>query len=86
MAFSDQTVLDAWNRAKVSCECTRQICRHLIPCNRILLWSARGDEGPGGWEANHRTSQAVVENDTLSNCEILCQSCHKNTRTYGRRL
>jgi len=22
--------------------------------------------------------------DSLSNCEILCQKCHKNTQSYGR--
>ena len=50
-----------------------------------MNWYARGkDYDPGGWEAHHKTAAASGGSDTLSNCEILCIPCHKNTRTYGR--
>jgi 5-methylcytosine-specific restriction endonuclease McrA len=34
-----------------------------------------------GWEAHHITAEDAGGKDILSNCEILCQQCHKMTRT-----
>jgi 5-methylcytosine-specific restriction endonuclease McrA len=49
------------------------------------VWNQRGnDNAAGGWEAHHKVAVATVGSDSLSNCEILCIKCHKNTRTYGR--
>lgn len=70
MAFSEETVRQAWSRAKGKCE----------RCDRSLLSSSRGKESEYGWEAHHINSNGP---DSLSNCEILCQECHKNTRSYG---
>ena len=86
MAFSDSTVAAAWRRAGGKCECGRSTCGHsYFRCNQRLDWYARGlDNHPGGWEAHHRVAVASGGSDTLSNCEILCIPCHKNTRTYGR--
>lgn len=84
MAFSDQVVRAAFSRAEGRCECTRISHGHLSRCNAALLWHLRGSDFPGGWEAHHKTSVAAGGADTLDNCEILCQECHKKTRSYGR--
>lgn len=87
MAFSYNTVLAAWQRAGGRCECRRSSCGHgPWRCSKVLNWNSRGnDNAPGGWEAHHKVAVAVGGSDALSNCEILCISCHKNTRSYGRR-
>ena len=86
MAFSSSVIEAAWQRAGGRCECRRTYCGHsYLRCYKPLDWYARGnDYAPGGWEAHHKTAVASGGDDTLSNCEILCISCHKNTYTYGR--
>lgn len=87
MAFSNAVIQAAWNRSGGRCECTRKTCGHAgnPRCVRILNWYARGnDYAPGGWEAHHKVAVASGGSDTLSNCEILCISCHKKTGSYGR--
>ena len=70
MAFSDDVVLQAWNRAGAHCECKRTSHDHSFNrCNKVLTWSSRGREGIGAWEAHHINRFGP---DTLSNCEILC--------------
>lgn len=73
MAFSDSVVQAAWNSSGGRCE----------RCGAGLTWSSRGLDAGGGWEAHHKTSVAAGGEDVESNCEILCQACHKQTRTYG---
>lgn len=80
MAFSEDIVHQAWKRSGEKCECQRNICGHSERCNRTLLWGSRGSESEYGWEAHHVNANS---SDSLSNCEILCQKCHKNTQTYG---
>ncbi len=86
MAFSSTVIAAAWQRSGGRCECCRNSCGHgYYRCGRVLNWNARGnDYSPFGWEAHHKTAVASGGSDTLSNCEILCIPCHKNTRTYGR--
>jgi len=80
MAFTDSVVDQAWQRSGGKCECTRTGHGHTGRCNRGLLKSSRGAESSQGWEAHHITAGGM---DTLSNCQILCQDCHKKTGTYG---
>ena len=80
MAFSEDTVQQAWNRSGGKCECKRTVCGHSGRCNRSLLLGSRGAESEYGWEAHHVNSNG---GDSVSNCEILCQKCHKNTQSYG---
>jgi len=70
MAFLDEIVRRAWINAGEKCE----------RCYRELLWNSRGLESEYGWEAHHRNADGP---DSLDNCEILCQECHKNTQSYG---
>ena len=81
MAFSDDTIRQAWSRAEGKCECRRSTHSHLyVRCNKILSWGNRGREsGIGAWEAHHITSVQSGGSDSLSNCEILCWDCHIKT-------
>jgi len=80
MVFSESIIKEAWQRAGGRCECERGLCGHNGRCGKQLEWNARGLESYGGWEAHHIIAGGV---DTANNCEILCQGCHKNTRSYG---
>jgi len=80
MAFPDSVVRQAWQRSGARCECTRRTHLHSGRCSRVLKWEDRGKETSTGWEAHHVTAGGA---DVLSNCEILCQTCHKATGTYG---
>ena len=80
MTFSEVTINDAWERSGGKCECVRSTCTHIGRCNKELHFESRGSESQFGWEAHHVTADGP---DSLSNCEILCQDCHKNTITYG---
>jgi len=80
MAFLDSVVDQAWNRSDGYCECEQRGHGHPGRCNQALTKESRGQETVYGWEAHHIAADGP---DTLSNCEILCQSCHKSTETYG---
>lgn len=85
MAFSDTTVKAAFSRADGRCECSRKTCGHLSKCGKKLNWTNRGkDYASGGWEAHHITAVSSGGSDSLSNCQILCMNCHKNTKSFGR--
>ena len=87
MAFSDLTVRQAWARSGGRFECERASHGHGYSgrCTQRLMWNQRGnDYSSYGWEAHHKTAVSSGGSDTLSNCEILCMSCHKKTGSYGR--
>ncbi|MBI2853175.1 MAG: hypothetical protein HYX84_08820 [Chloroflexi bacterium] len=74
MAFSDEVIQRAWERAGGQCECQRRTHRHFYnPCGKQLVWAMRGRDGRGGWEAD---KIAFTGEDTLRNCEVLCWDCH----------
>lgn len=79
-AFPDSVVSEAWRRSGGKCECKRTNHGHPGRCGAGLIYTARGKDTPGGWEAHHINANGP---DVLSNCEILCQPCHKKTQTYG---
>ena len=77
MAFSDETLRRAWQRAGGKCECRRRTHKHpYVRCNKQLVWANRGRSGRGAWEAHHKSATG---GDGLSNCEILCWNCHSRT-------
>jgi hypothetical protein len=76
MPFPTSVVEAAWARAKGKCECTRTTHNHSVPHGKQLVWDNRGREGRGAWEAHHKIRGGP---DTLSNCQILCWGCHKQT-------
>lgn len=75
MAFSPETIKEAWERAEGLCE----------KCKKQLTWDNRGDEGRGKWEAHHKIAVKDGGSDDLCNCQILCTDCHKKTKSYGSR-
>ena len=81
MVFPDNVVRTVWSESGGRCQCTRSSHSHGTRCTQILLWEKRGKEELGGWEAHHVDSNGP---NIPSNCEILCQDCHKATGSYGR--
>ena len=73
--FARETVMRAWLRAAARCECKRTTHGHSGRCNRLLVWSNRGRDSSGGWEADSRDNRSDT---SLSNCEILCWECHSH--------
>ena len=85
MAFSKETIDAAYIRSQSKCECNRSICGHYYQCAKPLNYNAQGkDFYAGAWEAHHKLAISSGGSDGLSNCEILCIDCHKNTGSYGR--
>jgi len=78
MAFSEATKDEAFRRSRGQCECTRKEHDHMGRCSKTFTRYG------GGWEAHHKTAQSSGGGNELSNCEILCERCHKLTETYGR--
>jgi hypothetical protein len=76
MVFSQSVVEGAWERSRGRCECVRQGHGHDGRCKRPLLWSSRGSDCDYGWEAHRIRARG---SDRLSNCEILCHACCKQT-------
>jgi hypothetical protein len=76
MAFSEDAVKQAWDRADGKCECERATHSHSGRCNNPLSWGNRGKEGWGAWEARHISSP---HDDSLSSCRIYCWECCKAT-------
>lgn len=81
MAFSEETVEQAWQSAGGRCACRRAGHDHpYVRCNKDLVRTNRGrNSGRGAWEAHHKTNVQSGGDDNLSNCEILCWECHSKT-------
>ncbi len=63
---------DVFNRAVGRCECTMKTCsRHTGRCNAMLV---------GAWEIHRTTAGGAY---TLSGVTAMCQTCHRNTPSYG---
>jgi len=63
---------EVYRRAGGRCECTMVTCSHHSGrCNVVLR---------GEWEVHHVTAGGP---DTLSNVKAMCQTCHRNTPSYG---
>jgi hypothetical protein len=75
MAFSDEVLKEAWEKAGGQCECNRRTHRHFYtPCGRLLKWEKRNDVTEGGWEAREIDSFA---GNNASNCIVLCMECYQ---------
>jgi len=67
MALRDEV----YARARGRCECTMKTCDHAGRCSAMLR---------GEWEMHRITAGGPY---TLSNVVGMCQTCHRNTPTYG---
>lgn len=81
MAFSEETIKEAWDRSEEQCECERKSHGHHPRCTAQLIWEHQGRTAkrPGRWEAHHKVSVEAGGEDITSNCEILCWGCHSLT-------
>lgn len=83
MGFPQTVIEQAFIRSGGRCECTRQhtgqfATHHGGRCPTQFTYAGHA------WEAHHVTAQSVGGADTLSNCQILCLTCHRLTDSYGR--
>lgn len=83
MAFSEEVKDQAFARSGGRCECQLQHDGLHAPHHGGRCPNTFTRHG-GQWEAHHRVSVSAGGADTLSNCLVLCISCHQLTRTYGR--
>ena len=68
--FTEETVKQAWDRAKGCCEGYK--------CSKQLVWKNRDKDGErGAWNAHHKVPVAEGGSNDLRNCQILCLDCHK---------
>lgn len=75
MAFSETVKDQAFRRSGGRCECTRGSHGHSGRCpNRVTRHSAH---------FHHVHAQSQGGHDGLSNCEVLCVTCHKLTPSWG---
>lgn len=73
MGISEETRRKLYKRAKGKCECTMKGCyQHTGRCNAMLR---------GRWHAHRITAGGSY---ILSNIKAMCQTCHRNTPSYGR--
>lgn len=76
MAFPQSVKDEAFSRSGGQCECQRSGHRHSGRCPTTLTQTSA--------QYHHKTAFAVGGRDVLSNCEVLCLSCHQQTESYGR--
>jgi 5-methylcytosine-specific restriction endonuclease McrA len=72
MAFSEITKIEALKRAGNRCQCVRPSHMHGGRCKTALT--------KGSAEFHHKLAVASGGSDTLSNCEVLCRTCHAKVR------
>lgn len=83
MAFSETVKEQAFQRSGGRCECTRQHSGQQSAPHHGGRCPVMFTRYGGQWEAHHRVAVDAGGQDTLSNCEVLCLTCHKLTETYG---
>lgn len=75
MAFSESIKDKAFKRSGGQCECKRTTHGHSGRCKTRITRH--------GAEYHHVLSQSAGGTDGLENCEALCTTCHRKTRSYG---
>ncbi len=84
MAFSDETIMQAWMRCGGRCECQAITHDHsFYRCPRKLDIGSRGKKGNGAWEVRPVSPSG---GDDQANCEVLCWDCHKETQNFNGKL
>jgi len=76
--YTDETVENAWTRARARCECTRKGHRHVQGCGAPLVWTLQGKATTlGGWEALRQGDLKLGGWEAVNQCEILCWACYR---------
>ena len=76
MAFSAAVKRTALILADERCQCTRLRHLHRGRCPKPLTM--------GNAQFHHKTAKSRGGDDSLSNCEVLCEECHRETESFGR--
>ena len=84
MAFSENTVAEAFRFAGGQCQCLLLRCSHLGRCSKKFKFEDRELSHGQGWRANHKQAVEDGGSDEVGNCEILCVPCHKNIPSFGK--
>ena len=78
VSFSDAIKRAAFRRSGGRCECRRASHKH--PFGRCLSFFLTSRSA----EYHHVHADSRGGGGGLSNCEVLCVSCHRRTDSYGR--
>ncbi len=91
--FPDHVVRQRWNITNALYEGSREgrcICERTSHdkhpnelCDAVIYWGSRNG-GRGHWQANHIRRPQHEGLGTLSNCEILCITCHQQVTGLQR--
>ena len=83
--YADETVENAWLRARGRCECERSAHpAHRGRCNASLVWTERGDpEQEGAWEAVHTGDPRLGGWEAVNLTEILCWVCYQRAMQWA---
>ena len=73
MPIATKTREELFKRADGRCECTMKTCSHHTGRCKAKL--------RGSWEAHRLRAGGEY---VLSNLKAMCQTCHRNTPSYGR--
>ena len=87
--FDNTVVKSRFEQAGGQCECTRSDCNppHEERCPQKFNWEDRGTaDNYEAWQAHHWVPQSIGGEDHVTNCRILCVSCHKETESFGKSL
>ena len=77
---SDETVENAWMRARMRCECEHRGQRASGRCDRELVWEHRGRvDCDGAWEARRDGGEKATGWEAVNQCAILCWDCYRST-------
>lgn len=83
MRFSQATVQRCWQLAQGRCECQRGDHDHAERCNAVLMETAQGLIGEGGWFAWAWTPLEQGGPDAAENAEALCWRCYQRVVQPG---
>ena len=72
MAFSEETIDEAYERSGGRCECTRDSCAN----HYLSRCSARLSSTTAVY--HKRKSSGFGDMDRVTNCEVICESCKAN--------
>ncbi|MBI4295039.1 MAG: HNH endonuclease [Chloroflexi bacterium] len=84
MPFPQSVKDEAFRHSGGRCECTREHPGRINAPHHGGRCPRPFSQYGGQWEAHHITAESVGGSDFLSNCEVLCLTCHQLTQSYGR--
>ncbi len=78
MDFSEDTKNRAFLRSGLKCECTSLSCGHIKKCGKALY--------RGNWHASYIKPLNSGGDNSLENCEVICNECYENQARGGETV